>query len=89
MNKQTAMQEMHDWLVDKWSDPSKLISCLEVMNKIEELLPKEKEQIKDAYKQGYRDGEHDGKSCVNNAKDISEFSNSETYYNETYANAKV
>jgi hypothetical protein len=45
MSKQTAMQEMHDWLNEKWSDPGKLISCFEVMNKIEELLPKEKQQI--------------------------------------------
>jgi hypothetical protein len=76
MKKQTAMQEMHDWLVDKWNDPGKLISCLEVMNKIEELLNKEKEQIKDAYKQGYKDSEHKVFKPI-------------TYYNETYINAKV
>ena len=73
MSKQTAMQEMHDWLNDKWSDPGKLISCHEVMVKIEELLPKEKEQIKDGYKQGYKDSEHRVYKPV-------------TYYKEAYTN---
>jgi hypothetical protein len=76
MKKQTAMQEMKKWVSEKWSDPGQLISCLEVMNKIEELLPKEKEQIKDAYKQGYKDSEHKVFKPI-------------TYYKETYTNAKV
>lgn len=42
------MQEMNEWLNDRWSDPSKLISCIEVYDKIQELLPKEKQQIVDA-----------------------------------------
>jgi hypothetical protein len=79
MSKQTAMQEMHDWLNDKWSDPSKLISCLEVMDKIEELLHKEKEQIVDAH--GVKH-----KKSIKQGVDFWESTNGEQYYNETYTN---
>jgi hypothetical protein len=84
MSKQTAMKEMHDWLVDKWSDPSKLISCLEVINKIEELLPKEKQQIID-FADKY--AEYSYRESMNN-RYISP-TTAEQYYNETYGNAKV
>jgi hypothetical protein len=78
MKKQTAMQEMHDWLNDKWSDPGKLISCLEVMDKIEELLPKEKEQIEAALNVGH---------CIANQDErYKHIQTTEQYYNETYAN---
>lgn len=52
MSRQTAMQEMHEWLADKWSDPGKLLSCNDVCMKIEELLPIEKRQIIDAWVNG-------------------------------------
>jgi hypothetical protein len=81
MSKQTAMKEMHNWLVDKWSDPSKLISCLEVMNKIEELLPKEKKQIENALNVGH--------SIANQDERYKHIQTTEQYYNETYGNAKV
>jgi type 1 glutamine amidotransferase len=72
----TAMQELHEWAVDKWSDPSRLISLYEVVNKIGEMLQKEKEQIVNAYKEGCFDGGFfDEKWDEERA---------EEYYNETY-----
>jgi hypothetical protein len=53
---QTAMQQLHNWAVDKWSDPGKLISLLEVVEKIEEILIIEKEQIMKDYHNGFSDG---------------------------------
>jgi hypothetical protein len=41
----TAMQELDEWLTNKWSDPSKLIPCSEVSDMIDRLIKKEKEQI--------------------------------------------
>jgi len=41
MKEKTPMQQLHQWAVDKWSDPSRLISLYEVVNKIEEMLENE------------------------------------------------
>ena len=71
----TAMQELHEWAVDKWSDPSRLISLYEVVNKIGEMLQKEKEQIVNAYKEGCSDSILDESTDAVRAQD---------YYNETY-----
>ena len=51
----TAMQELHEWAVNKWSDPSRLISLYEVVNKIGEMLEKDKQHIITAYKEGCSD----------------------------------
>jgi len=73
----TAMQELHEWAVDKWSDPSRLISLYEVVNKIDEMLQKEKDQIVNAYKEGCSDSILDESTDEERA---------EKYYNETYTN---
>ena len=73
----TAMQELHEWAVDKWSDPSRLISLYEVVNKIGEMLQKEKDQIVNAYKEGCSDSILDESTDEERA---------EEYYNETYTN---
>jgi DNA-binding NtrC family response regulator len=73
----TAMQELHEWAVDKWSDPSRLISLYEVVNKIGEMLQKEKEQIVNAYKEGCSDSILDESTDEERA---------EGYYGETYTN---
>jgi len=44
-----------------------------------------KQQIKDAYNQGYREGLEDGQFfTIPPPKDVSECSNAENYYNETF-----
>jgi hypothetical protein len=73
MSRQTAMQEMHEWLADKWSDPGKMLSCYDVCMKIEELLPIEKRQIIDAWVNGND----------NEPKETTEHF-AEQYYNQTY-----
>jgi len=75
----TAMQELHEWAVDKWSDPSRLISLYEVVNKIGEMLQKEKEQIVNAYKEGCSDSILDESTDEERA---------EQYYSETYVDDK-
>lgn len=32
-----ALEDLNQWILDKWSDPGKLISCMEVQQKIEDL----------------------------------------------------
>ena len=71
----TAMQELHEWAVNKWSDPSRLISLYEVVNKIGEMLEKDKQHIITAYKQGCSDSILDESTDEERA---------EEYYNETY-----
>jgi len=68
----TAMQKLHDWAVDKWSDPGKMISLLEVVEKIEEFLPIEKDQIINDFL--------NGKMNVYDTKSIS----AKKYFEETY-----
>lgn len=41
-----------------------------------------REQIEEGYNQGYRDGENDG--WMNGDKDISNYSNANQYYTQTY-----
>jgi len=48
----TALQQLDKWLIDKWSDPGKLISCLEVSDKIDALMDIEMTQIVTAYNEG-------------------------------------
>lgn len=50
MDKQTEkrdtvspLQKLNKWIISKWSDPGKLIPCVEVSDKIDELLTTEKE----------------------------------------------
>lgn len=40
------------------------------------------QEIKDAYNQGYRDGKDDCDIVL--SKDVSEYSNAQNYYNETF-----
>lgn len=69
--KLTAMQELLDWLQDPTitSNQDKY-NCIE---KVKELLQKEKQQIIDAYDEGYSDGMYEN-----------EYDKGEQYYEETY-----
>jgi len=62
----TAMQELHEWAVDKWSDPSRLISLYEVVNKIGEMLEKEKNQLEKAWQDGAEFAQNDAAKEIRN-----------------------
>jgi hypothetical protein len=74
MKNKTALQELMEWMIEESQvipvDPG------DVYRKAEELLAKEKEQIKNAYEEGEDNIDSDG--CQIEKKD------SEQYYNETY-----
>jgi hypothetical protein len=78
MRRKTAMQELHSWLVDKWSDPSKMLSCHEVCLKIEELLPIEKQQKCNDFSYGYMHGSEPLNHSV-----------IDKWYNQTYEEIKI
>lgn len=85
MSKQTALQQFIEWGNQMMQDnPIKLLSFGEAIDKAEELLQVEKEQIKEDYNQGYRDGEEDAQDCNIVNMDVSKFANAENYYDETY-----
>jgi len=94
-NKQTAVE----WLVEQLRqfafDPNHHLGLGDIrltQGQIDELQEQAKEMEKqqkiNAYNQGYRDGEIDAHNPTNISKDISEFSNAENYYNETYGGNK-
>lgn len=69
----TALQQLIEWGDKMMKDnPSKILSFAQAIDKAEELLQVEKEQIIDAYKEGmdYTTDEH--------------IKEAEQYYNETY-----
>jgi hypothetical protein len=54
--KQTALQQLIKWGDDRLkNEPNKLLSFAEVIDKAEELLSIEREQIKDAFLDGFAD----------------------------------
>ena len=59
--------------------PSVLVKFIEG-----ELIEYEKNVIMDAFNEGYRQGEHDATDITPAAMDISNFGNSESYYEETF-----
>ena len=74
MINNTAMQELLEWT--RRTLPMDLDTPRMIEAKIESLLEKERQQIKDAYKNG----------ILTEFLKISKLKNSEKYYNETYAN---
>ena len=58
MNKQTALQELRFFVSDGLDDFDESIKVSEIWLKINQLLEKEKQQIKEAYIQGDEDGFH-------------------------------
>jgi len=73
MKNKTALQELMDWM----NEASEVIPVdpYYVYRKAEELLAKEKEQIKDAFVKCWESNIPDGIECKLDA---------EEYYNETY-----
>ena len=74
---QTAMQTLIEW-GDKMmlEHPMKILSFAEAIDKVEELLAMEKQQIIDAYDEGYSIRDYYGNRSDNTT--------AEQYYNETY-----
>ena len=73
MAKQTAMQELRFFVSNGLNDYDESIKVSEIWNKINQLLEKEKQQIKDAY-----NSERDLLSRIEDS------SAAEEYYQETY-----
>jgi hypothetical protein len=62
MSKQTVLQELRFFVSDGLNDYDESIKVSEIWDKINQLLEKEKQQIKDAYLQGDEDGFHSTES---------------------------
>ena len=52
----TAMQELHKHFIDEWSSPSDYWNPSKVIDKVESMIEKEKEQIIEAFEQGLEFG---------------------------------
>ena len=81
MAQNTALQELKQWVDDNYPNFNKA----DIEAKIDELIPKERQDIIDAYNEGYREGEIDG---VDNGRklplDVSEYNNADNYFTQTY-----
>lgn len=80
----TPMQELHDWLNDKWSDPGRMLSCYEFYLKIEELLPKEKQAIIDFHIDCVEDGATKEGESVTEQDKVDIKIHAEQYFNEKF-----
>jgi hypothetical protein len=75
---ESKMHLYYTW-IDKPYTTSDLLADLDMADEMH------KQQIKDAYNQGYREGLEDGQFfTIPPPKDVSECSNAENYYNETF-----
>jgi hypothetical protein len=74
MSNKTAMQEMLEWT--RKTLPMDLDTPKMIEDKIESLLLKEEEQIRDAWTDG----------CIGELYELNAYFSSGKYYNETYAN---
>ena len=81
--KQTPINQVVALIYKMWQDDEiSEFTFEELRKKIQyELLEEEKQEIIDAYNEGYRDGSLDDN---HDKKDISEYSNAEQYYNQTF-----
>jgi hypothetical protein len=52
MAQETAMQKMIDWAISQKDNEQQCIDWIVIKNKAEELLPMEKEQLKEIYLRG-------------------------------------
>jgi hypothetical protein len=72
MANKTAMQELLEWV--RKTLPMDLDTPRMIEDKIESLLPKEEEQIKDAWTDG----------CIGELYELNAYFSSGKYYNATY-----
>lgn len=73
--KQTVVQ----WLYHKLQSECLIDMADDIFEQAKQM---EREQIEAAYNQGYRDGDIDG--CIYGDKDISNYSDANQYYTQTY-----
>ena len=79
----TAVKQPYQELFDYLANELNVIATQTEMQEIEAIVMKKHEQqIKDAYNQGHRDGKEDWDFVMH--KDISEYSNAQNYYNQTF-----
>ena len=84
MSKQTVLQELRWFVSDGLNNFDESIKVSEIWDKINELLEKEKQQIKDAYLQGNEDGFHSTESMADYEIEGRSDYVSEIYYNSVY-----
>lgn len=89
MNKQTTALQLHINDLEKAHSIVKELGLVIAMDAVESAinnakfyLPKEKEQIFNAFNEGYRDAENE--IPIADGKDVSQFSNAQFYFSETY-----
>lgn len=79
----TEVKQPYQELFDYLSNELNCIATQTQMQEIEAIIiSKHEQQIKDAYNQGHRDGKEDWDIVL--PKDVSEYSNAQNYYNETF-----
>ena len=79
----TAIKQHYQELFYYLRNELDVIATHTEMQEIEALvISKHEQQVKDAYNQGHRDGKEDWDFVMH--KDISEYSNAQNYYNETF-----
>ena len=84
MSKQTVLQELRWFVSDGLDNFDESIKVSEIWTKINELLDKEKQQIKDAYMQGDEDGFHSTESQSDYENEGRSKYFSEKYYIDVY-----
>jgi hypothetical protein len=84
MSKQTVLQELKWFVSDGLDNFDESIKVSEIWSKINELLDKEKQLIKDAYLQGDEDGFHSTESMADYEIEGRSDYVAEKYYNSIY-----
>lgn len=80
---ESKLQLYENWIRGKHD--AEQYTIFELFKDIETSKEMHKKEVKDGYNQGYRDGHEDGQFTIFPAfQDVSEFSNAENYYNETF-----
>lgn len=86
VKSKTAMQDLIEWAQEEICERRSYSASKtfeQVIEKAQDLIEKEKEQIMDAYNQGYSDGESDG--CIHTTRgDVSQYDDAVNYYRENY-----
>lgn len=83
MDNKTAMQELLEWVMEFEDKPVKP-TLTNIKEKIWQLLPKERQQIEEAYKQGDEDGFHSTESVSDYEIEGRSDYLASNYFNQTY-----
>lgn len=81
MDNKTAMQELME-IVEMDANNGVEISMRVFYKMLQDALPKERQQIEQAYNKGYTDAELEWTGSTQ--EDISQYSDAKIYYNQTY-----